>query len=246
MKKYVVKPGDTMVQISAKTGVRVPLLIASNPQIQNPNDLVPGQTMIIPELGKKTKTGVKSAAGKTWPKSMPLAPYFGFVWPHVVQPGESFESIAQQYHVTVEQVYHVNPQATKGPLQPGTMMYIPATSGKFKQPVSASAMTTPSVPMAPGAVAQVEGGTGPNTHHPFRESTRPMSGMPNITMEVPRGWYADADESSELFSSWDAWDDAASGQWRSVADAGSQRVQAADAEEGGWSQTWTVHLDGGE
>nr|WP_237699905.1 LysM domain-containing protein [Alicyclobacillus acidocaldarius] len=60
MKKYVVKPGESLYQISRKTGVRLPLILAANPQIKNANDITPGMTIIIPELGKGTSSKPKA------------------------------------------------------------------------------------------------------------------------------------------------------------------------------------------
>ncbi|WAH38415.1 LysM peptidoglycan-binding domain-containing protein [Alicyclobacillus dauci] len=130
MKKYVVKPGDTLYQISKKTGVRIPLLLASNPQIQNPGQLMPGMTMVIPELGKPAKAGTTAAPGTGMQgDKQSTTPYFGFVWPHKVQPGESWHSISQKYGVSFEQLKHVNPEMSPNmQLHLGTVMYIPSSA----------------------------------------------------------------------------------------------------------------------
>ncbi|GMA56298.1 hypothetical protein GCM10025858_08010 [Alicyclobacillus sacchari] len=120
MKKYVVKPGESLYQISRKTGVRLPLLLAANPQIQNANDIVPGMTIVIPELGKPVKSGKakKSATAKAT-KQTKAKPYFGFVWPHHVQAGETWTEIAARYGTSVAQLEHLNPTFAGQPLQPG-------------------------------------------------------------------------------------------------------------------------------
>lgn len=218
MKKYVVKSGDTLYQISQKSGVRIPLLLASNPQIQNPGQLVPGQTIVIPELGKPAKgsvpgTGmpqkdgqmsVASAGATHKTKANAMPPYFGFVWPHEIQSGDSWSGLAKKYGVTKEQLQHVNPHmADSTTPEPGTMMYvptsafpIPAKGGGTHGPGPAPVMpqTTPD-PFGTGM-----GDThGPHTHHPHR-GVQP-NGMPSQT--GPKGWFVDADDSASFLSSLD-------------------------------------------
>lgn len=45
---YKVQPGDTIVSISRKFGVKLADLIKSNPQIENPAQLTPGAEIHIP------------------------------------------------------------------------------------------------------------------------------------------------------------------------------------------------------
>jgi len=45
---YVVQAGDTMFTIAKKFGDTLNALIASNPQIKNPNVITPGQVINIP------------------------------------------------------------------------------------------------------------------------------------------------------------------------------------------------------
>lgn len=45
---YVVKPGDTMYMIARQYNIPLDVLIAANPQIQNPDLIYPGQVIMIP------------------------------------------------------------------------------------------------------------------------------------------------------------------------------------------------------
>ncbi|GLV12827.1 hypothetical protein Heshes_05110 [Alicyclobacillus hesperidum] len=165
MKKYVVKPGESLYQISRKTGVRLPLLLAANPQIQNANDIVPGMTIVIPELGKPVKSGkAKKASSAKTTKQAKAKPYFGFVWPHHVQAGETWAEIAARYGVSVAQVEHLNPTVAGQPLQPGMIVYVPlshATSSTgYPQAPGYAAPTpgyAPGYPQAPGYAAPTPG-----------------------------------------------------------------------------------------
>lgn len=50
-RRYVVQAGDTMFFIARSFAVSLDVLIAFNPQIPNPNVLVPGQVVLIPSSG---------------------------------------------------------------------------------------------------------------------------------------------------------------------------------------------------
>lgn len=48
---YRVQPGDTIVSISRKFGIKLADLIKTNPQIENPVQLTPGEELYIPLKG---------------------------------------------------------------------------------------------------------------------------------------------------------------------------------------------------
>lgn len=50
-RRYVVRSGDTMFLIAQRFGIGLSELIAFNPQIEDPNVLVPGQIVFIPKQG---------------------------------------------------------------------------------------------------------------------------------------------------------------------------------------------------
>ena len=77
---HVVQPGETIFSIAAQYNISPQKIITDN-ELQNPNVLVPGQTLVIliPEII------------------------------HVVQPGETLESIAQRYNTTVVNLLQLNP-----------------------------------------------------------------------------------------------------------------------------------------
>ncbi|WDL96168.1 LysM peptidoglycan-binding domain-containing protein [Alicyclobacillus sp. ALC3] len=172
MKKYIVRDGDTMWNISKITGVRLNLLMAANPQVHDPNHLQPGSVLSIPELGKEATPFVGAAeppgpgegpqfggphahgtakAANVAPPSVVhgqahggTAPYFGFVWPHVIQPGESWDTVAGMYNVPVDSLRRMNPRQSVS-LQPGDVIYVPGTAGQVPAAV-------PSHQAQPGAV----------------------------------------------------------------------------------------------
>ena len=69
---YIIQPGDNLSTLAAKYGTSVGALMASNPQIKDPNKIYAGQSLSIPGAGgtpaAKTETpvpGTDTGAGKT-------------------------------------------------------------------------------------------------------------------------------------------------------------------------------------
>ena len=77
---HVVQPGDTIYSIASQYNTSPQKIIIDN-ELENPNELVPGQTLVIliPEIT------------------------------HVVQPGETLEQIAQKYNTTTVELLQLNP-----------------------------------------------------------------------------------------------------------------------------------------
>ncbi|GEO24226.1 hypothetical protein AAC03nite_00110 [Alicyclobacillus acidoterrestris] len=147
MKKYVIQPGDTLYQISRRTGVRVPLLLAANPQIQNPDKLMVGTTIVIPELGKPAKDKVEKSA-HAQDETVPA--YFGFVWPHQAAEGDTWQKIAERYGVKLEQLHHTNPEAAEaGEPAVGSVVYVP--TGALPVPDRTEGIPQVNTPHYPGS-----------------------------------------------------------------------------------------------
>lgn len=96
MQIHVVQQGESLFQIAQAYGVTVNELITSN-EIQNPNNLVIGQTIVIPIWGSY----------------------------HWVQPGETIFSISQQYGMSMNQLIEVNQLTDFDVLPIGLRLYIP-------------------------------------------------------------------------------------------------------------------------
>jgi LysM repeat protein len=221
MKKYIVRPGDTMWSISKATGVKVNLLLAANPQIQDPNRLRPGDVIVIPELGKGKSVSTHAAGGVPG-HAVPApaheagagyepSPYLGFVWPHVVQEGETWQSVAARYGVPVERVQALNPTYQGRPLHPGEIVYVPLQGSPLN--ADATGMTEPSIPPGPpdaGVEPMVpEPATpvpppweepaapfeppafGPHSHYPYRVAATwgPVPAWRRVAAPVGHGHY---------------------------------------------------------
>ncbi len=100
---YVVKPGDSIYSISQAFDVPASKIISDN-QLDHPNSLVIGQTIVILTENKL----------------------------HTVTRGQSLYSIAQSYGVTVDEILKANPQITNSSrIVPGQVITIPVQNEKL-------------------------------------------------------------------------------------------------------------------
>jgi LysM repeat protein len=97
---WFVRPGDTLSEISVKTGLSIDQLQAFNPQV-DPNNLLPGERLNL-------------WAHPPVPRPPPLGPMF---W--TVRPGQSFGSIAAKTGINIVTLEQLNPQLKPASLQPG-------------------------------------------------------------------------------------------------------------------------------
>ncbi|MGM7636615.1 LysM peptidoglycan-binding domain-containing protein [Bacillus sp. Hm123] len=93
---HVVKRGETLWNISKRYGVNIAQVIAAN-GLPNPNQLVIGQSIIIPIAARR----------------------------HTVQSGESLWQIAQKYGVSVAAIAQANGMSSTAILNPGMVLFIP-------------------------------------------------------------------------------------------------------------------------
>jgi uncharacterized protein (TIGR02594 family) len=70
-KIYVVRPGDTLTLIAAKSGVAYKVLLQANPQISNPNLIFAGQSLVLPSTADRSKL-LTSMAADAYPGDEPL------------------------------------------------------------------------------------------------------------------------------------------------------------------------------
>ncbi|WP_071393097.1 LysM peptidoglycan-binding domain-containing protein [Bacillus tuaregi] len=96
MQIHVVRPNQSLSSIARAFGTTIDDLVEAN-ELPNPNNLVVGQTLVIPIVGS-------------------------FYW---VQPGDSLWSIAARFRMSYQELAAVNRISVNQPLVVGTRLYIP-------------------------------------------------------------------------------------------------------------------------
>jgi LysM repeat protein len=99
---WIVRPGDTLMEIAARTGVSVTQLQAFNPDV-DPLALVPGERLKL-----------WLHPPKPTPTPVPLGPLY---W--TVRPGQSFGSIAAKTGVNMLTLQRLNPRLKPTHVWPG-------------------------------------------------------------------------------------------------------------------------------
>ncbi|MBO2537141.1 LysM peptidoglycan-binding domain-containing protein [Rummeliibacillus suwonensis] len=98
MEIHIVRRGETLWQIASQYHVDIQSIIQVN-QLENPNELVVGQSLVIPTSGRT----------------------------HIVRHGETLWQIAHQYGTTVQAIVHANRIPAGAILYAGTPLIIPRT-----------------------------------------------------------------------------------------------------------------------
>lgn len=129
MKIHVVRKGDTLYDIAQKYGVDLDVLIAANPQIEDPDVLMIGQKIRIPSKGvadapprqSESSVDAASASGDDEP-TMAVAVGAeqrgkndgddgddGYIR-YTVRPGDTLWEIAHRYGLSLQELIAANPQ----------------------------------------------------------------------------------------------------------------------------------------
>ena len=96
MQIHVVQPGQSIFQIAQIYNSTVSAIVSAN-EVPNPNQLVVGQTLVIPIVGS-------------------------YYW---VQPGDSLYSIGQRFGISYQELARINRISVAQPLPVGLRLYIP-------------------------------------------------------------------------------------------------------------------------
>jgi spore germination protein len=108
MQIHVVKPGDTIFEIAKQYNASTSAIISAN-ELEEPSDLVIGQSLVIPIVGQ----------------------YYS------VQPGDTLSTIGKKFNVTAKEIASVNNININKTLNIGERLYIPTPANKPRIEVNA-------------------------------------------------------------------------------------------------------------
>ncbi len=114
---YVVKPGDSLVGIAGRIGVRLADLLAVN-HLTVTSLIVPGQRLALPATTASGSSTVPGGPG------------------HTVRAGDTLVGIAARYHVTLASLLAVNHLTVTSLIVPGQRLALPATTASGSSTVS--------------------------------------------------------------------------------------------------------------
>lgn len=111
-KTYTIKQGDTLWAIAQRFHISLDRLIKSNPQIDDPDLIHPGDRIKIPGA---------AIPSPEEPPDVPPAPSPAATQIYTVRPGDTLESIAGDYGLTLAALIRLNPQI----ISPGDDLFVP-------------------------------------------------------------------------------------------------------------------------
>ena len=210
---YVVDAGDTVDSIAAKCGTSASAIYAANPGISG--TLYAGQVLTLPGGSTVPSTPIPSTPippGVITATVNNYNTYNYYNYPagttgttsngmYVVQPGDTFSSIASRYGLSVQQLWAANPQIWNiNYIYVGQVIYIPSYPGWVPVPSTTETPVPLSYGIVPagapyGSVRLVNvsdgdayvslQGTTTDGNNVIREY--PVSG--SMTVKVPAAWY---------------------------------------------------------
>lgn len=124
-RSYTIQAGDSLYQIARNFGITIDALIQAN-QISNPTLIHPGTILLIPD-GSGNSAPVApppSAPEPVSPEPTPQPPTEGSTY--LVKAGDSLNSIANRFGISVEALAYANNISNWALIYPGQVLTIPA------------------------------------------------------------------------------------------------------------------------
>ncbi len=131
LKRYRIRPGDSLIRIAKRFGVRVADLRRLN-HIRG-NRIVVGRTLLVPDAGmSRTQLAALSKRAQR-PRWTPHR--------HRVKKGESLWTIARRYGLSVRRLAQYNGLSVRKPLRAGMMLKIPKKRVRLTKRTAPKAIT---------------------------------------------------------------------------------------------------------
>ncbi len=131
--RYRVRQGDTLLDVAARLGVGPKALAAAN-GIADPNLILPGQTLVVPEAGASSRTGSgtssrtgSASSSRGGSGSAPAAS--GSSGSYRVKAGDTLSDVAPRLGVSARRLAEANSLANPNLIVAGQTLTVPAGQG---------------------------------------------------------------------------------------------------------------------
>jgi LysM repeat protein len=129
---HIVQPGESLYRIGLQYGVSVAILAQAN-NISNTAQITAGQSLVIPDLSGAVENPLIAAEPVT----------------HIVQPGETLQSIANRYGLTINQLAQINNIANPDRILRGQTLTVFTTPPAAAPAEAVEVAAAPAAPAAP-------------------------------------------------------------------------------------------------
>jgi len=186
---YVVQPGDSWTSVSRKTGIPIGELQAANPRSVRPTGwLLVGEVLVLPIGGERdlsadeSSTSVPATSVPATATTVTATPDPILALPtneagqrvYTVQPGESWNSIAQKFGISPETLRAANPRAVR----PGLVLF-------RNEQLIIPAPVTPTPTLSPEVTRMPEKAEATETIEPEAEPTEAAASCPSAFADYP-------------------------------------------------------------
>ncbi len=138
-KEYVVKSGDVLSRIAARTGVSLAEVMELN-KLSDPDKIYAGQTLLLPPHAQLDAPAPQPREDR------PARPVPEDGVHHEVQPGEALSVIAQKYGVAVQAIVKANDLRSADKIMAGQKLLIPGVDRQIQRPEVRDRRPAPVVP----------------------------------------------------------------------------------------------------
>jgi len=128
LKTHIVAQGETLWQIAQKYHITLEELLDANPDIEDPNVISPGLSLIIPEETSvcprrqcpAAPSGNQADTVEDWETLLPRPCIY------IIKSGDTLYDLAKAFNLTLTQLLHANPQIENpDEIMAGDKLFIP-------------------------------------------------------------------------------------------------------------------------
>jgi len=126
---HTVQPGETLSAIANRYSVPVGAIVASTPDLTNPNQLKIGQQLTIPGAAAHSIAPPPTSPPTQAPtRTASSPPSYASLLNYELRPGESIDSIAPKFGSSTAEIVRINGLQSASAVRPGDIILVPGNS----------------------------------------------------------------------------------------------------------------------